>query len=210
MKEVQYCDADPQLIFEDMQVMSDFELHLLCQQFPSSMKRHKLAEKHWMDAGKVKTLERLLKERAEGDRFLVFSQFVMMLDILESVMKTIGMKYMRMDGKTDVKDRQPLIDAFNESDDIPVFLLSTKAGGFGINLTSANVVVIYDLDFNPHNDAQAEDRAHRVGQTKEVNVIKLISDGTIEEHILRLAEAKLKLDAKMQEEGEEGGEAGAT
>ncbi|KAJ3054463.1 hypothetical protein HK097_001756 [Rhizophlyctis rosea] len=204
MKEVEYFDANQQYIFEDMQVMSDFELHSLCEKHPRSLKRHRLTEKHWMDAGKVNKLQELLPQmRERGDRVLIFSQFVMVLDILEAVMKTLGMRYVRMDGRTSVENRQQLIDEYNDTDEITVFLLSTKAGGFGINLTSANVVIIYDLDFNPHNDAQAEDRAHRVGQTRDVTVLKLISDGTIEEHILRLAEAKLKLDAKIQEEGEE-------
>lgn len=93
---------------------------------------------------------------------LLFSQFTMMLDILEAVLETMGIQYLRLDGQSKVEDRQPLIDAFNDDPNVTVFLLSTKAGGFGINLTSANVVILYDLDFNPHNDKQAEDRAHRM------------------------------------------------
>ncbi|KAJ3002428.1 ATP-dependent helicase fft2 [Thoreauomyces humboldtii] len=152
-----------------------------------------------MDAGKVETLKpMILAMRERGDRILLFSQFVMMLDILEAVMDTMGVKYLRMDGQTNVGDRQTIIDQYNEDPDVTVFLLSTKAGGFGINLTSANVVIIYDMDFNPHNDAQAEDRAHRVGQTRDVTVWKLVLDRSIEQHILRRAQTKLKLDERVQ------------
>jgi SWI/SNF-related matrix-associated actin-dependent regulator 1 of chromatin subfamily A len=84
-----------------------------------------------------------------------------MLDILELVLQHHKYKYIRMDGQTAVSERQTLIDTYQQNDDIFIFLLSTKSGGFGINLTAANVVIIHDLDFNPHNDAQAEDRAHR-------------------------------------------------
>jgi len=116
-----------------------------------------------MRAGKVKELQRLLPNliRKDKSRILIFSQFTMVLDILEPVMKTMGFKYLRLDGGTKVEERQPMIDSFNDDDSHKVFLLSTKAGGFGINLTGANVVIMYDLDYNPHNDKQAEDRAHR-------------------------------------------------
>ncbi|KND02642.1 uncharacterized protein SPPG_01730 [Spizellomyces punctatus DAOM BR117] len=203
MKEVEYMDADRNYIYEDMQIMSDFELHQLCMK-NKSIYKHRLQSKHWMDAGKVKRLEVMLLEmREKGDRILVFSQFVMMLDILEAVLDSMGIRFLRMDGRTTVTERQSMIDEFNDNDEVTVFLLSTKAGGFGINLTSANVVFLYDLDFNPHNDAQAEDRAHRVGQTRDVTVIKMVLDGSVEQHILRLAEAKLKLDAKVQQREEE-------
>ncbi|KAJ3149853.1 hypothetical protein HDU86_006810 [Geranomyces michiganensis] len=150
MKELEYVDANRQFIYEDMQVMSDFALHGLCTRF-KSISKHKLDESTWMDAGKVQTLQPLLLEmRERGDRILLFSQFVMMLDILEAVLTTMGIRYLRLDGSTGVNDRQDIIDDYNDSPDVTVFLLSTKAGGFGINLTSANVVVIYDMDFNPH------------------------------------------------------------
>ncbi|KAJ3179278.1 hypothetical protein HK101_010057 [Irineochytrium annulatum] len=127
-----------------------------------------------------------------------------MLDILENVMHTLDINFLRLDGTTSVADRQDLIDQFNEDSSIGVFLLTTKAGGLGLNLTSANVVLLYDIDFNPHNDAQAEDRAHRVGQTRDVEVIKLILKGSVEQHMLRLATAKLHLDRRVQQE--DGGE----
>ena len=87
------------------------------------------------------------------------------------------MEFLRLDGSTPVNDRQHLINTFSTSD-IPVFLLSTKAGGLGINLTMADVVILHDLDFNPENDRQAEDRSHRIGQTKPVLVYKLVAEDT--------------------------------
>ena len=94
-----------------------------------------------------------------------------MMDILEIALDNLGYSHIRLDGSTNVQVRQQLIDEFNESEDIFVFLLSTKAGGFGINLTGANVVIIHDIDCNPHNDRQAEDRSHRVGQTRQVTLL---------------------------------------
>ncbi|KAL1921144.1 uncharacterized protein VTP21DRAFT_10860 [Calcarisporiella thermophila] len=197
MKEEAYFDANREYIMEDMQVMSDFELHRLCQQF-KSIQKFALKADEWMLAGKVQKLQEMLPRlKAQGDRVLIFSQFTMMLDILEPVMRTLGIRYLRMDGSNKVEERQDVIDQFNEDADIVVFLLSTKAGGFGINLTSANVVILYDIDFNPHNDKQAEDRAHRVGQTRDVTVIRMIAKNTIEEQILSAAEAKLKLDRTL-------------
>lgn len=104
---------------------------------------------------------------------------------------------MRLDGATSVETRQDIIDHFYEDETIPIFLLSTKAGGFGINLVAANNVIVFDQSFNPHDDKQAEDRAHRVGQKKEVTVYKLIVNKTIEENILQLAENKLELDQSI-------------
>jgi SWI/SNF-related matrix-associated actin-dependent regulator 1 of chromatin subfamily A len=120
-----------------------------------------------------------------------------MLDILERVLTIGNIKFLRLDGQTSVDTRQDLIDTFYDDDTIPVFLLSTKAGGFGINLVAANNVVIFDQSFNPHDDRQAEDRAHRVGQTSEVLVTRFISKGTIEENMLQLAENKLQLDQSI-------------
>ena len=97
---------------------------------------------------------------------LIFSQFVIMLDILEEFLRIKSYKFLRLDGSTPVNERIDLIDNFNNDNEIFVFLLSTKAGGLGINLTAANVVIMHDIDYNPFNDKQAEDRCHRVGQTK--------------------------------------------
>ncbi|XP_030904395.2 SWI/SNF-related matrix-associated actin-dependent regulator of chromatin subfamily A containing DEAD/H box 1-like [Melopsittacus undulatus] len=206
LKEPTHCDADPVLIFEDMTVMTDFELHLLCEQF-SHINKFKLDTDLILDSGKFETLDHILSDLKEkGDRVVLFSQFTMMLDILEVFLKQKQHRYLRLDGKTQISDRIHLIDEFNNNNDIFVFLLSTKAGGLGINLTSANVVILHDIDCNPYNDKQAEDRCHRVGQTREVKVIKLISKGTVEEHMLKISEQKLKLEQDMTaaDSGEEG------
>ena len=120
-----------------------------------------------MSSGKFSVLSSILEEKKEqGDRVLIFSQFVIMLDIVEEFLKFKGYKFVRLDGSTAVSERQDLIDLYNNDNEIFVFMLSTKAGGMGINLTAANVVIMHDIDFNPFNDKQAEDRCHRVGQTK--------------------------------------------
>ncbi|XP_071598930.1 SWI/SNF-related matrix-associated actin-dependent regulator of chromatin subfamily A containing DEAD/H box 1 isoform X1 [Heliangelus exortis] len=206
LKEPTHCDANPDLIFEDMTVMTDFELHLLCKQY-SRVSDFKLDMEQILDSGKFRALERILSDLKEkGDRVVLFSQFTMMLDILEVFLKHWQHRYLRLDGKTQISDRIHLIDQFNTDMGIFVFLLSTKAGGLGINLTSANVVILHDIDCNPYNDKQAEDRCHRVGQTREVKVIKLISKGTIEETMLKISQQKLKLEQDMTaaDSGEEG------
>ncbi|KAK9379808.1 SNF2 family N-terminal domain-containing protein [Kockiozyma suomiensis] len=203
MKEERYYDANQQYIFEDMEVMSDFELHGLCSKF-KSIYHHRLQNDEWMNSGKVQKLKELLVPmKANGDRILIFSQFTQTLDILEQVLSGLDMTFLRLDGQTSVEVRQDLIDKFYAEEDITCFLLSTKAGGFGINLACANVVVIFDMSFNPHDDKQAEDRAHRVGQMREVRVVRLVSKGTIEEAILQLANTKLALDASVSAGGEE-------
>ncbi|XP_043826007.1 SWI/SNF-related matrix-associated actin-dependent regulator of chromatin subfamily A containing DEAD/H box 1 [Dromiciops gliroides] len=206
LKEPTHCEANPDLIFEDMEVMTDFELHLLCKQY-AHINDFMLDMDLILDSGKFKKLECILSELKEkGDRVVLFSQFTMMLDILEVLLKHHQHRYLRLDGKTQISERIHLIDQFNTDMDIFIFLLSTKAGGLGINLTSANVVILHDIDCNPYNDKQAEDRCHRVGQTKEVHVIKLISQGTIEESMLKINQQKLKLEKDMTkvDEGDEG------
>ncbi|XP_064004409.1 SWI/SNF-related matrix-associated actin-dependent regulator of chromatin subfamily A containing DEAD/H box 1 isoform X2 [Pogoniulus pusillus] len=197
LKEPTHSDANPDLICEDMAVMTDFELHLLCKQY-SHISDFKLDMDQILDSGKFRALERILSDLKEkGDRVVLFSQFTMMLDILEVFLRHWQHRYLRLDGKTQISDRIHLIDEFNTDMEIFVFLLSTKAGGLGINLTSANVVILHDIDCNPYNDKQAEDRCHRVGQKREVKVIKLISKGTIEESMLKISQQKLKLEQDM-------------
>ncbi|NXC06559.1 SMRCD regulator, partial [Orthonyx spaldingii] len=206
LKEPTHRDANPDLIFEDMTVMTDFELNVLCKQY-SHISDFTLDMDQILDSGKFRALERILSDLKEkGDRVVLFSQFTMMLDILEVFLKHWQHRYIRLDGKTQISERIYLIDEFNTDMEIFVFLLSTKAGGLGINLTSANVVILHDIDCNPYNDKQAEDRCHRVGQTREVQVIKLISKGTIEETMLKISQQKLKLEQDMTaaESGEEG------
>lgn len=204
MKEPEYVNANMEYIFEDMQVMSDYELNGLCERFPNTLAEFILEEARWFDSGKVtKLLEVVEKVISKKEKVLVFSLFTQMLDILEKVLSFSNITFLRLDGQTSVETRQDVIDRFYEDDTIPVFLLSTKAGGFGINLIAANNVVIFDQSFNPHDDKQAEDRAHRVGQTNEVLVTKLISENTIDENILMLAENKLQLDQSISNEENE-------
>ncbi|KAI9591247.1 P-loop containing nucleoside triphosphate hydrolase protein [Syncephalis fuscata] len=198
LKEPDYYDSEHQYLVEDMQVMSDSELHNLCKKF-KHINSYRLKNNEWMDAGKVKELCDIIdKAKEKNDRVLVFSQFTMVLDVLELVMETRNENYLRLDGNTKVDTRQDMLDTFATDTSISVFLLSTKAGGFGLNITAANVVILYDPDFNPHNDRQAEDRAHRVGQTKDVTIYKLISQGSIEEYMIQCAKLKLKLDKSLR------------
>ncbi|KAF4072232.1 hypothetical protein AMELA_G00260750 [Ameiurus melas] len=205
LKEPTHFDSDPALIQEDMEVMSDFELHNLCKEY-SSISRFKLEKKLLLDSGKFSLLTKLLaKLKEKGDRAVLFSQFTMVLDIVEILLKHLGHQYVRLDGSTPMAERIGLIDKYNTDPEIFVFLLSTRAGGQGINLASANVVILHDIDCNPFNDKQAEDRCHRMGQSRTVQVIKLISKDSIEACMLRLGQEKLKLEQDMTtDDGEEG------
>lgn len=203
----QWASSNPDLIFMEINEYSDLELHQLCSKSPA-IRQFALQNQEWMDSGKVmKTVELLNQFRESGSRALIFSQFTMVLDILEMVMKTMRIAYRRLDGSTPVNLRQDMIDEFNNTDDIPVFMLSTKAGGAGINLATANKIIIFDSSFNPQDDIQAENRAHRIGQTKEVEVVRLVSKGTIEEQIHALGLTKLALDERVaggDNEGDDG------
>ena len=182
----------------------DYALHKFCSERPA-LAKFCLKKQEWMDSGKVQKFKELLEGYvANGDRCLMFSQFTTVMDILESVLETLSIKFLRLDGSTKMDVRQEMIDKFTKETDIPIFMLSTKAGGAGINLAAANKVIIFDSGFNPQDDVQAENRAHRVGQTREVEVVRLVSRGTIEEQIAALGESKLALDERVS--GEEGGE----
>ncbi|KAL8782835.1 MAG: hypothetical protein Q9213_005074 [Squamulea squamosa] len=198
LKEDDFHHSQYDLCLEDMSVMMDYELHRFCKRYPSTMNKYRLQNDEWMDSGKVSKISDLLVEfKKNGDRVLVFSQFVMVMDILEDVMETLGMRFFRLDGQTKIDERQDMIDQFYADPAITVFLLSTKAGGAGINLACANKIIIFDSSFNPQDDIQAENRAHRVGQTREVEVIRLVSKGTIEEQIYALGQMKLALDDRV-------------
>lgn len=130
----------------------------------------------------VKALLELWK--GEGHRTLLFSQTRQMLDILEAFVKKIGhYKYLRMDGMTAINHRQQLVDRFNDISEIDLFLLTTKVGGLGVNLTGADRVIIFDPDWNPSTDMQARERSWRLGQKKAVTIYRLMTAGTIEEKI---------------------------
>ncbi len=150
-----------------------------------------------MDASaKLAFLRTMLpKLKAKGHRVLIFSQFVIALNLLEDFLVGQGYKYLRLDGTTAQDIRQKDIDKFNAPDsDYFVYMLSTRAGGVGINLASADTVIIADLDFNPHMDTQAIARAHRFGQKKKVLVFRLMMKQTVEETIMQIGKKKLMLD----------------
>ena len=155
------------------------------------------------NAGKMMLLDKLLPRLKErGSRVLIFSQMTRLLDILEDYMLFRGHQYCRIDGNTSGEDREASIDAYNEPNSEKfVFLLSTRAGGLGINLATADIVVLYDSDWNPQVDLQAMDRAHRIGQKKEVHVYRFCSENSIEEKVIEKAYKKLKLDALVIQQG---------
>lgn len=205
LKDEQWALSNPNLIYQELIAYSDMEIHQLCSR-SSVLNKYMLTHGEWMTSGKVDKLVTLLQQFAtEGHRTLIFSQFVMVMDILELVLQTIHMEFFRLDGTTKVEERQDMINEFCHPDStIPVFMLSTRAGGAGINLAKANKVIIFDSGFNPQDDIQAENRAHRIGQEKEVEVIRLVTKGTIEEQIHVMGLMKVRLDEKVagDEEGE--------
>ncbi|WVF67108.1 hypothetical protein IAT40_001853 [Kwoniella sp. CBS 6097] len=191
-----YCDSRLDYVIEDLEYMSDYEISNFCSSsIEDELRKYALDPVQFLEGGKITALKKHIERcKAEGKRMLLFSQFVMILDILEKALEHLGVRYTRLDGQTKTDERQGLVDEFNDDPEITVFLLSTKAGGVGINLTAASVVVIYDQDFNPHNDRQAADRAYRIGQEKEVEVIKFITKGSIDEDMLAIGMTKLQLD----------------
>ncbi|XP_069481555.1 chromodomain-helicase-DNA-binding protein 1 [Ambystoma mexicanum] len=147
-------------------------------------------------SGKLILLDKLLvRLRERGNRVLIFSQMVRMLDILAEYLKYRQFSFQRLDGSIKGELRKQALDHFNaEGSEDFCFLLSTRAGGLGINLASADTVVIFDSDWNPQNDLQAQARAHRIGQKKQVNIYRLVTKGSVEEDIIERAKKKMVLD----------------
>ncbi|KZF22110.1 hypothetical protein L228DRAFT_283293 [Xylona heveae TC161] len=155
------------------------------------------------DCGKLQRLDRLLRElQANGHRALIFTQMTKVLDILEQFLNIHGHRYLRLDGATKIEQRQILTDRFNNDNRILAFILSTRSGGLGINLTGADTVIFYDLDWNPAMDKQCQDRCHRIGQTRDVHIYRFVSEYTIESNILRKSNQKRMLDDVVIQEGE--------
>ena len=164
-----------------------------------------LINEEWLDetdiSGKVDTLKELVEDAIENDRkILIFSQYVKMLKLIEKIIKKMNIKYEYMDGST--KDRKTIINHFNDNEKVKVFLISLKTGGFGINLTSADTVILVDPWWNPMVENQAIDRVHRMGQTKKVLVYKLITIGSVEEKIMVLQKKKRDLFENIIDQGE--------
>ncbi|CAE6505414.1 unnamed protein product [Rhizoctonia solani] len=154
-------------------------------------------------SGKVALLDRILpKLFAFKHRVLMFFQMTQVMNILEDYMSLRGYKFLRLDGGTKPDDRADLLKAFNApGSEYDVFLLSTRAGGLGLNLQTADTVIIYDSDWNPHADLQAQDRAHRIGQKNSVVILRFITERSVEEHMLARAKQKLDMDGKVIQAG---------
>lgn len=148
------------------------------------------------ESGKMVMLDRLVPHLfAKGHKIILFSQFSKQLDILEEWASTLrGWPVCRIDGAVKAEDRAEQIEAFNTEPDHKLFLLSTRAGGQGINLTSADTVILFDSDWNPQQDLQAQDRAHRIGQTRPVIIYRLATKGTVEQTLLEKADGKRRLE----------------
>lgn len=154
-------------------------------------------------SGKFELLDRILpKLAATGHRVLLFCQMTQCMTIIEDYLSWRKYTYLRLDGTTKSEERGDLLKKFNQKDsDIFIFLLSTRAGGLGLNLQTADTVVIFDSDWNPHQDLQAQDRAHRIGQRNEVRVLRLMTVNSVEERILAAARYKLNMDEKVIQAG---------
>ena len=171
---------------------------------------------HWTDedivnaSGKMMVLDKLLQKlKAEGRKVLIFSQFTSMLHVLSDFLNLRRYKFLRLDGSTSVARRRYEIACFqNPKSDFLAYLISTRAGGLGINLTAADTVVLYDSDWNPAIDSQAQDRAHRYGQKRPVSVYRLITRHTVEQRILQVAENKSCINAAVMQDSGEAGDLG--
>jgi SNF2 family DNA or RNA helicase len=147
-------------------------------------------------SGKLKLLNLMLPQlQRRGNRVLIFSQFLRNLDIIEDFLNGLGLKFCRLDGRMSSREKQKQIDEFNAPDSqYFAFLLSTRSGGVGINLATADTVIIMDPDFNPKQDMQALSRAHRIGQKNTVLVFHLVMRATVEEKIMQKGKNKMALD----------------
>ncbi|KAK6058327.1 protein, SNF2 family [Cooperia oncophora] len=154
-------------------------------------------------SGKLELLDRILpKLKATGHRVLMFCQMTTMMTIIEDFFNYRKWKYLRLDGSTKPDERGQLLELYNAPDsEYFLFMLSTRAGGLGLNLQTADTVIIFDSDWNPHQDMQAQDRAHRIGQKREVRVLRLITTNSVEERILAAAKYKLNVDEKVIQAG---------
>ncbi|KAF5276830.1 hypothetical protein FQA39_LY06382 [Lamprigera yunnana] len=154
-------------------------------------------------SGKFELLDRILpKLKQTNHRVLLFCQMTQLMTIMEDYLGWRGFAYLRLDGTTKSEDRGELLRKFNQKNsEYFIFLLSTRAGGLGLNLQSADTVVIFDSDWNPHQDLQAQDRAHRIGQLNEVRVLRLMTVNSVEERILAAARYKLNMDEKVIQAG---------
>ncbi|XP_063719621.1 lymphoid-specific helicase-like isoform X2 [Symsagittifera roscoffensis] len=175
---------------------------------------HAIGDLNWYEdyldtSGKMQLLDRMLEKlKQRGHKVLLFSQWTSILDIIEDSLSHRNYRYCRIDGNCSLADRQSQIDEFNNGhsdtsakDHLFLFLLTTRAGGQGINLTAADTVIIFDSDWNPQMDLQAQDRCHRIGQTKRVLVYRLVTEHSVDHVIVQRAEAKRKLERVVLQDG---------
>ncbi|CAO1633958.1 unnamed protein product [Sympodiomycopsis kandeliae] len=160
-------------------------------QLPAAQMQVPQINKLIIDSSKLAHLDRLLRElKANDHRVLIYFQMTKMIDLMEEYLIYRQYKYLRLDGSSKISERRDMVTDWQTKPELFVFLLSTRAGGLGINLTAADTVIFFDSDWNPSNDQQAMDRAHRLGQTKQVTVYRLITRGTIDERIIKMARNK--------------------
>ncbi|KAJ4499360.1 SNF2-family ATP dependent chromatin remodeling factor snf21 [Lentinula lateritia] len=154
-------------------------------------------------SGKLELLNRVLpKFFATGHRVLIFFQMTKVMDIMADFLRYLGVKFLRLDGGTKTEERASFVTLFNaKGSEYKVFILSTRAGGLGLNLQTADTVIIFDSDWNPHADLQAQDRAHRIGQTKAVLILRFITEKSVEEAMYQRARYKLDIDDKVIQAG---------
>jgi SWI/SNF-related matrix-associated actin-dependent regulator 1 of chromatin subfamily A len=190
---------------QELEKFSDFGIHCAATELIEENKlrreelgRYLLQEQDLFSSPKFERLRVLLPELIEkGHRILIFSQWTLCMDLLGCLMESLDLAFLRLDGSTNISERQKMIDEFNNNSSIPVFLLSTRAGGMGINLTAADTCIIHDLDFNPFNDIQAEDRCHRIGQKKPVTVYKMVTENTVDADIHEMQQKKSRMNAAI-------------
>ncbi|KAJ1272313.1 hypothetical protein BS78_06G192700 [Paspalum vaginatum] len=189
---------------QELKNYNDFAIHQLLISYGDAGTNSALTDEHVFASAKCQALAELLPSLAnDGHRVLIFSQWTTMLDILEWALEVIGVAYRRLDGGTPVTERQTIVDTFNNDRSIFACLLSTRAGGQGLNLIGADTVIIHDMDFNPQMDRQAEDRCHRIGQQKPVTIYRLVTKDSVDENIYEIARRKLVLDAAILQSGAE-------
>ena len=199
------------MVTKELESYDDFALHELCAEYAdasgdgfSSLGDLALGTNALFESAKCERLRELLpKLKKEGHKVLLFSQWVRLLDLLGLLCDDLDLNWSRLDGSTPITERQQLVADFNDpAGDLDVFLLSTRAGGLGINLTGADTVIIHDVDFNPEIDRQAEDRAHRIGQTKPVTVYRLVAEDTVDRDIIDLANRKRAVNERVMRDGD--------
>jgi len=202
------------MVRKELEGLCDYELHAIAED-ERRLAHLTLPTDTLFDSCKCQRLRVLLPQLlAEGHRVLIFSMWTRVLDILGAMLeRVLHVPYLRLDGQTPVAERQEMIDQYNTPNaEVSIFLLSTRAGGLGINLTSADTVILHDPDWNPSMDAQAIDRCHRIGQSKPVTVYRLVAEGTVDERIYQRALGKREKTEALLENGglddEEGGDLG--